>query len=269
MLCLLALQLHAQQFPAPEKHPDYETYFRQYGLKGSFALWDMKADKYLCYNCYMNDSFTSPASTFKILNTLIALETGVAKDENFNLKWDGKKYSIENWNKDHTLKEAFDNSTVWFYQEIARQIGEKRMKEWVRKAQYGNQNIGGAIDSFWLTGNLKITPKQQMDFLRKLYMGTLPFSKRSMDITKKIMIREQTAAYTLRGKTGWVIPKNADYSSTTTNDIGWFTGWLEQNGNVYFFATRVFNTDPENTDFAPARVEITKAILRDKLGLMK
>jgi beta-lactamase class D len=162
------------------------------------------------------------------------------------------------------MKEAFANSNVWFYQEIARRIGEKRMKEWVRKTQYGNQNTGGGIDSFWLTGNLRITPKQQMNFLRKLYMGTLPFSKRSMDITKKIMIREQTATYTLRGKTGWAQSKD----TTKTNDIGWFVGWLEQNGNVYFFATRVFNTDPENTDFAPARIDITKAILQKELGLM-
>lgn len=265
LLCFLVLEAKSQQFPKPEKHPEYERYFLEKSLKGSFAFWDMKSDKYLCYNCYFADSASSPASTFKILNTLIALETGVAKDENFSLKWDGKKRSIEAWNKDQTLKEAYDNSTVWFYQEIARKIGEKRMKEWVRKAQYGNQNINGGIDSFWLTGALKITPKQQMDFLRKLYMGTLPFSKRSMDITRKIMLREQTANYTLRGKTGWGVPKD----SSVTNDIGWFVGWLEEKGNVYFFATRVYNTDPENTDFAAARVDITKAILREKLGLMK
>jgi beta-lactamase class D len=183
------------------------------------------------------------------------LETGVIKDENHTLTWDGTKRAVPAWNQDHNLKTAFQSSVVWYYQEIARRIGEARMKEYVTKAQYGNMDITGGIDQFWLEGKLRITPEQQIDFLKKLYHGRLPFSERTINIVKTIMLLEETPKYKLRGKTGWA------------RTIGWLVGYLEQGDNVYFYATNIESENPDK-NFGKARYEITKNVLR-KLNLLE
>lgn len=155
------------------------------------------------------------------------------------------------------MRQGFKNSTVWFYQVLARKIGYVRMQQWIDKVGYGNRQIGTStdIDRFWLQRPLKITPKAQIDFLQRLYQGNLPFSKRTMDVVKDIMVREQTPDYTLRAKTRWL--------SSNKPQIGWFVGYLERNNNVYFFAT---NIDINKPDDLPARIEITRSILK-YLGL--
>ena len=108
-----------------------------------------------------------PASTFKIPNSVIALETGVVGDPDKDIfKWDGVVRSIEAWNRDHTMRSAIAASAVPVYQEIARRIGAERMQKFVDLFEYGNRDIGGGIDQFWLTGNLRIDPVQQVDFRR-------------------------------------------------------------------------------------------------------
>lgn len=218
-------------------------------------LYDLKKDEFTEYNPDRCQTRFIPASTFKIPNSLIGLETGVIPDKNFTLKWDGVDRGRPAWNRDHNLQTAFQVSAFWFYQEIARRVGEKRMKEYVTKLGYGNQNMAGGIDQFWLTGKLAISPEEQVAFLKKLYQNTLPVAQRSMDIVKDIMLLRDTLGYQLRGKTGWAIPPG--------KNIGWFVGYLEQNGNVYFFATNVESgaTAPEN--FFQIRREITESILRE------
>ena len=129
-----------------------------------------------------------PASTFKIPNSIIALETGVVEDPDKDVfKWDGVTRSIEAWNKDHTLRSAIAASAVPVYQEIARRIGPERMQKYVDLMDYGNHDIGGGIDQFWLTGNLRIDPMQQVDFLDRLRRGVLPVSKRSQELMRDIL----------------------------------------------------------------------------------
>ncbi|MCC5612446.1 hypothetical protein LC612_38570, partial [Nostoc sp. CHAB 5834] len=91
---------------------------------------------------------------------------------------------------------------------------------------------------------------------RPTYQGDLPFSQRTINLVKDIMVREQTPDYTLRGKTGWL--------TSTKPNIGWFVGYLEENKNVYFFATTL---DMDKVEDAPARIEITRRSLKD-LGLL-
>jgi beta-lactamase class D len=203
-----------------------------------------------------------PASTFKIPNTIISLETGVIKDENEKFKWDGEKRWIENWNQDTDLKMGMKNSTVWFYQELARRIGSEKMQNYLNQFNYGNKNIGGGIDRFWLDGDLKISPTEQVDFHKKVYSNKLKgISERSLEITKMIMLRDSTEKYKIRAKTGWAIRE--DY-------VGWFVGWVETKDNVYFFATCIQPyKDKENLKnlisdeiFTKARIEITYDILK-------
>src|SRR5205085_12519179 len=168
---------------APQRYEIREGLARHFtddGTAGTFVGY--KTDDYLIIASDKDRSGQEalPASTFKIPNSLIALETGVVGDSDQDIfKWDGVVRSIEAWNRDHTMRTAIAASAVPVYQEIARRIGAERMQKHVDLFEYGNRNIGGGIDQFWLTGNLRIDPIQQIDFVDRLRRGALLVSKRS------------------------------------------------------------------------------------------
>lgn len=238
---------------------EFEKYYDQFNVTGSFILYDEKNDQIVFYNKPQSQQWFTPASTFKICNSLIGLETGVVKDENFIFAWDSVIRQNPDWNKDQDLKSAFQNSTVWYYQEIARRVGGKKMKSWLDSAGYGNADTSGGIDKFWLTGGLKITPLQQIDFLRKLQNDQLPFSKRSMDIVKKIMVVKDSANIVIRAKTGW--------GTQDTTDIGWYVGYIQTPDNIYYFSNCIQSSDFNNPRFSRARMDIVYLIL-DELGIL-
>jgi beta-lactamase class D len=255
-IVLLAISINI--FPQTEKEiDDWQSFYRKHNVSGCILIYDQNKNEYMLYNrerCYK--SF-SPASTFKILNSLISLETGEVKDENEVIPWDSVNRPYDKWNMDQTLRTAIKYSAVWAYQELARRIGEKRMQHYVDSVKYGNCNTSGGIDQFWLNGNLKISPFEQVEFLRTLYSYDLPFSKRNIDIVKDIMINDQTENYILRGKTG--------RGENDGSGVGWYVGYLEEDNNVYFFAN---NIDINKDQDAAARTEIVKDILRST-GLLK
>src|SRR5262249_34137507 len=143
-------------------------------VESTFVLYDAKTHQTTVSNPKLADQAYLPFSTFKIPNTLIGLTTGVIPDERFSLKWDGRHYEIAEWNRDQDLASALKYSVVWFYQEVARRIGAERMKKYVALFQYGNGDTCCAIDEFWLRGKLRITPKQEVEFLRRMDAGQLP-----------------------------------------------------------------------------------------------
>ncbi|MBA4250380.1 MAG: class D beta-lactamase [Chlorobiaceae bacterium] len=242
-------------FPQTEIRKDFSKFFDEQNVEGSIVVYDLDSNIIYYHNkerCYKR---FSPASTFKIMTSLIALETKVTRDANFSLRWDAVKRDRDVWNKDQSLSDAFKNSTFWFYQELARRIGNDRMKLYIDKVGYGNKDISGGIDQFWLTGGLRISQMEQVQFLRRLYNNQLPFSQRTMDIVKRIMISERTKDYLLRSKTGLSIENNMQ--------IGWWVGWYEINEKPYFFAINIETKDLANPNFNSARLEITKAILKE------
>ena len=233
---------------------DFESHFQNLGIEGSIIIYDLNGNIFYRHNLERNQTAFLPASTYKIPNSLIALETGVIQSDVDVLTWDGIERDLPQWNQDLNLRLAFKYSAVWFYQILARRIGHQKMQDYVSKIKYGNQNIGAAadIDNFWLSGELRITPQQQINFLRRLYQNELPFTQKNIDLVKDIAIAEQTSDYILRAKTG------------LTDEIGWYVGYLEQNDNVYFFATNIEAVDLK--DYT-VRSQVTKLCLRD-LGLL-
>lgn len=238
--------------------PNLEKAFKELGVDGSIIIYDKNSDRFYEHNPTRNTTAFFPASTFKILNALISLETGVIRDDLAVLTWDGVQREFPAWNRDTNLRQAFKDSTVWFYQVLARRNGHEQMQKFVEQANYGNRQIGepDQIDRFWLDGPLQITPKQAIEFLRRLEQNDLPFSKQTINLVKDIMILEKTPDYTLRGKTGWATKVNPG--------VGWFVGYLEQNNNVYFFATNIAMSSIED---APKRLELTRRSFK-MLGLL-
>jgi beta-lactamase class D len=236
---------------------DFSRHFRELGVEGSILIYDSNRDRRFQYNPTRNTTAFLPASTFKILNSLIALETKVISDEISVLTWDGIQRKLPAWNRDLNMREATRLSAYWFYQVLARRIGHERMQKWVTQVGYGNQKIGSQadIDKFWLRGELRITPEQQIQFLRRFYKNDLPFSERSLSIVKDIIILEKTPDYTIRGKTGWV-----GFDDGLKPQVGWLVGYLEKGKDVYFFAT---NINIRNEEDASARMEVTRRCLKD------
>ena len=252
LLCLITVTTLNSNKGLSEDKPEFKKYFDAFGVNGSLVIYDLKTCKYVRHNPGRCKQRFTPASTFKIPNSLIGLETGVIKDENFIIKWDGVKREIPEWNQDHNLRSAFKYSVVPYYQELARRVGTEKMRYYVMKMHYGNEDISGGIDQFWLQGGLRISQEEQIEFLRKLYLNKLPFSEHSIAIVKNIMLREETAGSKLRAKTGW--------GRQDSLDIGWFVGYVERSDNVYFFATNIESRQPSE-NFGQARIEITKKIL--------
>lgn len=279
LACLIFTLFHYTPLAFPQPTPtiqnptqipqsiDFGRHFRELGVTGSILIEDLKHDplrglrqRTYQHNPQRNSTAFLPASTFKILNSLISLETGVISDELQILTWDGIQRQIPAWNRDLNMREAIKLSAVWFYQVLARRVGYDRMQKWVTQVGYGNSKIGSKedIDKFWLQGELRITPQAQIQFLRRLYKNELPFSQRSLSIVKDILIVEKTPDYTIRAKTGWVGFEGGK------PEIGWYVGYLEKGDNPYFFAT---NIDIQNPKDASARIELTRRCFRD-LGLL-
>lgn len=237
-----------------------KKYFDSSNVTGSFSILNNQSGTITVYNMELDTQRFSPASTFKIVNTLIGIETGKITDENMVIKWDGVERPVAAWNKDLTMKEAFNVSAVPYYQEVARRIGRDTMQMWIDSLQYGNKDISGPIDSFWLNSKLKISPDEQLGLMFQLYFDKLPFSKYAQQIVRNVMLQEDNTLYKLSYKTGWGRDENND-------PLGWVAGWVEENRHVYFFVTLVRSKD-ENIDLPEVRMDITRGILTE-MGFFK
>jgi beta-lactamase class D len=238
-----------------EIHEDLAQHFIDEGTAGTFVGY--KIDEYLIIASDKDRSGEAklPASTFKIPNSLIALETGVVEDPDKDVfKWDGVTRSIEAWNRDHTMRSAIAVSAVPVYQEIARRIGQERMQKYVDLLEYGNRNIGGGIDQFWLTGDLRIDPMQQIDFVDRLRRGALPISKRSQDLVRDILPVTKVGDVTIRAKSGLL---GAEIGKPS---LGWMVGWAEKGSAQTVFALNMDCPEPRHI---ADRMTLTQACLRD------
>ena len=238
-----------------EIREDLAKRFADEGTFGTFVGY--KVDEYLIVASDKERSGEPklPASTFKIPNSIIALETGVVGDPDKDIfKWDGVSRSIEAWNKDHTLRSAIAASVVPVYQEIARRIGAERMKKYVDLLEYGNRDIGGGIDQFWLTGGLRIDPVQQIDFVDRLRRGTLPVSTRSQQLVRDILTLTKAGDAVIRAKTGLL---GAELGKPS---LGWLVGWAEKGSANTVFA---LNIDCRVPRHQAARMKLAQQCLGD------
>lgn len=226
---LLFVIIQAALFAA---EPNFEKY------DGSAVILDLNSSKRVVFGERENERY-APCSTFKILNSMIALEVKAVKDENESVKWNGVVREYDVWNRDHSMRSAISVSCVWFYQEMAKRIGKKRMAEYVSKAKYGNSDTSQNLRDFWLgNGTLAISPNEQIDFLSRLVHNDLPFSQQNIDTLKDIMTLEKKDGYRFAAKTG------------SCGGVGWFVGFIENRKNTRVFA---FNIKGEGANGAEAK----------------
>lgn len=247
--------IQAEKSSKPNEGITYEDlsgYFK--GYEGTFVLLDVEKNHYQIYNEVNSQKRVSPDSTYKIMSSLVGLETGVLTDENTKLTWDETVYPIEPWNRDHNLASAMTYSVNWYFQKVDSMVGKDKIENYLKQAGYGNDDISGGIHDFWIESSLKISPLEQVDLLKKLYTYDLPFSRRNIDIVKKLIRISEQDNVVLYGKTG-----TGNVNGNNRN--GWFVGYVERNGKVYIFATNI--QGQERADGANAKT-ITLSILKEK-----
>jgi beta-lactamase class D len=231
--------------------PEFQAILDSANVEGSILIFDSNKNNYYSNNYKWTEKGKLPASTFKIANSIIALETKVVDNDTTIFKWNGETRYLQSWEQDLSLKEAFHLSCVPCYQEVARKIGIKRMKSYLKKLNYGAMVVNSnSIDNFWLSGESKINQLEQIHFLLRFYNSELPISKRTEEIMKQLMVIEENKSYKISGKTGWSIRNG--------NNNGWFVGYLETNKTTFFFATNINPQEKFNMKLFPLiRKEIT------------
>jgi beta-lactamase class D len=227
--------------------------FAKRAVQGTFAHLDVTTDRLTLVNEHRAQKRYIPASTFKIPNSLIALETGIVTGPDEVFKWDGKPAAMKEWERDMTFSEAIRVSNVPIYQRIARRVGLKNYEVWLDRLGYGNANPGTVVDRFWLDGPLAISAIEQTSFLAALALQELPMSKTAQSAVKGMLLQETRDGRSLYAKTGWL----------GAGQIGWWVGWVEGNGRIDSFA---LNMDVPSEADLPKRKEIGLAMLA-RLGI--
>ena len=223
LICLIASIF---SFPFLEAL-EISSYFAE-DEEAAFLLFDLREEKCLIeYNPQLCQLPSSPCSTFKIPNALIALDLGIVEDENTLFEWDGSRQLMAAWEKDLTLLSAIRYSAVWYFQRIAEKVGENQYQEYLAKFDYGNRDISYGLTQFWLGQSLLISPDEQLRFLIKLYTDALPVSTHALEIVKKILVIDSSSHWCLSGKTGSCIEQH----------LGWFIGYLFVDEHPHVFVT--------------------------------
>lgn len=197
---------------------------------GTIVMKNLKNNKMYAYNLKRSKERFTPESTFKVPNALIGLEEKAVEDEYDVKRWDGTVRQFEEWNRDHTLGSGMRHSVIWYYQAMARDIGAEKMQDHLNRINYGNRDISGGIDTFWLDSSLKISALEQIAFMERLVKETLPFHKQTMKTVKRIMIEDEQDTYTIHGKTG---------TRLSDTGLGWYVGFVETKKDIWVFATNV------------------------------
>ena len=135
-------------FTINAKNSDLSKIFTEHNVEGTILISSLDGKTTFLYNKERAEKRFLPASTFKIPNSLIALKEGVISNENEIIKWDGKVRGVASWNKNHSLKSAFPVSCVWFYQELAKRIGNVKYLSFLNKLNYGNKMTGSDLTTF-------------------------------------------------------------------------------------------------------------------------
>lgn len=245
---------------------DFEKEFE--GNTGTFVLLDGQTGETFIHNPERAKTRFSPNSTFKIPNSLIALDTKVVETPSAVLKWDEKKHPrethvMDSWAADMNIKDAFKMSCVWFYKEIAEKVGQERMKQYLKEFNYGNQDISGGLTQFWLTSSLKISANEQVRFLKDLHERKYKLSPSTYEQAEnEIFIEEKTPEYILRSKTGTGRPGTDEFR-------GWYVGYVTRGEKTWYFALNMDFKDKEGkgmmkSGFTEIRKKIARSILKSK-----
>ncbi|MEW9676784.1 BlaR1 family beta-lactam sensor/signal transducer [Lentibacillus sp. L22] len=234
-------------------YEDLSSYFD--GYNGSFVLYDASKKQYQIYNSKMSRQRVSPDSTYKIYSALFGLESNVISANNSEQMWDGQIHPYQEWNKNQNLSTALGNSVNWYFQHIDQEVGRKQLNNYFHKIKYGNEDLSGNLDRYWMESSLKISPIEQVQLLYALEENKFGFKEKNIQAIRKALLIGEQNDRQLYGKTGTGTVDGKDVN-------GWFVGFVTKAGHTYYFAVNI--QDENGRASGDKAAEIADMILRDK-----
>lgn len=232
----------------------------QFGRRyGALEIFDPQSKLSFRVNMPRLSEALPPCSTYLIPHFAIALGTGVLKDNDSRIAFDPAKYPDSanwpaSWKRDQTFESALRDSVQWYAQELSTRMGSARLQQNLKRIKYGNADVSGGLDKFWMSSSLRVTSFQQLDFLRNFREGKLGFNPRVTKALQEALVIERTPDYTIYGKYGSCPMPDGSY-------LGWLVGYAERGGKVWYYA---LNLDGKSlAEFAGARLQIVKGSLQE------
>lgn len=260
------MEPESESEPEPEiVEAEWSAYFN--GLNGTAVLYDASARRYTLYDRELALTRRSPCSTFKIISSLIALENGILVPEDSTRTWSGEVFWNEDWNKDIDFSEAFRTSCVWYYRQVADDIGKDLMQASLDHLRYGSCDISDwegrlntnnqnrALTGFWIESSLTISPIEQVEVMERIFGEHSSYSVRSQTELKQVMLVSdpEETGIAIYGKTGM---GKADGIVVDA----WFTGFAEgPEGNLYF-CVRLGRTDDRDVSSSLAKENAVRLV---------
>lgn len=228
------------------------------GSEACFLLYNLKTHDFEQVinkaSCYER---TAACSTFKVPLSLMAIDSGLVKDEATPFTWDGKERAMPAWNKNQTAASWMRESVVWVSQELVAKIGRKKVQSYLRKFVFGNRDFSGDLDGAWLTPtpssevkphtSLKVSPFEQIEFWEKLWTNDLPVSDSTMELARKLTFLNESHGFKLNGKTG-----SGRAGAGYAYRLSWFVAHVQGNGQEYLAVTRLKEKKESPESAAPA-----------------
>lgn len=243
---------------------DWARYFE--GLNGAAVLYDPSAMRYTVYNRELSQTRRSPCSTFKIISSLAALESGTIDPDDSLRIWSGETFWNEDWNHDMEFQEAFRVSCVWYFREIINEIGQGTMQRELDRLQYGNcdssdwegrqntNNSNRALTGFWIESSLMISPQEQTEVMERIFGDNSVYSQRTLDALRQAMLTEQEEKeISVYGKTGMGKAEGVVVDA-------WFTGFAERAEGPLYFCVYLGRTDGKTVSSAAAKEIVVRLV---------
>ena len=234
-------------------YKDMSSFFEDAGVKGSFVLYDLNAGLYTIHNRDMSVTRVSPTSTYKIYSALIALEEGILEADSTLREWDGTMHPFEAWNQNQNLASAMRYSVNWYFHDLDVQVGTEKLHYYLTHLSYGNRNLSGGIQDFWIESSLRISPVEQVKLLRDFFRNDTVFKAHHVEAVKEALVLSESGGAVLSGKTGTGLVNERAVS-------GWFIGYVETVRGGFVFAAYIQGEDNAGGSMA---AQITLSILGD------
>jgi beta-lactamase class D len=211
----------------------------------------------------------APQSTFKIPLAVMGFETEILKDsQNPVWKFEGKYTPNRDVEKEDTSPIKWQTeSIVWFSQKITTKMGNQKFANFIDSFDYRNKDVSGdqglnnGLTHSWLSSSLKISPLEQVGFIRKLVNLDLPVSKSAQEKTLKILPQFTAEDWTVFGKTGTGYSRFKNGEMNKNSVFGWFVGYAEKENRQLVFAKYTIEKPQEGSYAGPrARDAFLKAL---------
>ncbi|MES2398823.1 MAG: class D beta-lactamase [Pseudomonadota bacterium] len=199
----------------------------------------------------------TPASTFKIPLALMGFDSGFLKDEHtpsLPFQKGYPEWGGDDWRQPTDPERWLKYSVVWYSQQITHKLGEKQLTKYAKDFGYGNADFSGdpgknnGLERAWIISSLKISPLEQVVFLRKLVNRQLPVTPHALEMVNRIVeTRPAAGGFTAHGKTGMAYPRKADGEFDQARAYGWFVGWGTRGNQTVVFARLDQDTREETT----------------------